>query len=151
MTDFLSEFPLPSMSRHSSSSALTRRSSASTVISASRYESNAPAYRDFGISGVPDDAVGEYLKEARQKQSKFIHSCALKPECPVHSYYVNSHHLSVHLIVFWLLSLLHVHVLCYMSLYGYTHLKFGARNGYKPICLVMRKPGIHASTQLAQV
>lgn len=51
------EFPLPSMSRHSSSSALTRRSSASTVISASRYESNAPAYRDFGISGVPDDAV----------------------------------------------------------------------------------------------
>ena len=89
------------MSRHSSSSALTRRSSASTVISASRYETNAPAYRDFGISGVPDDAVGEYLKEARQKQSKFIHSCALKPECPVHSYYVNSHYLSVCQYTFW--------------------------------------------------
>lgn len=80
MTDFLSEFPLPSMSRHSSSSALTRRSSASTVISASRYETNAPSYRDFGIREVPDDdevvAVGEYLNEARQKYSKLIfHVC----------------------------------------------------------------------------
>ena len=65
MTHFLLEFPLPSMSRHSSSSALTRRSSASTVISASRYETNARAYQDFGVREVADDddvvAVGEYL------------------------------------------------------------------------------------------
>ena len=70
MSNFLSEFPLPSMSRHSSSSALTRRSSASTVISASRYEINTPPHRDFGIREVPDDvevvAVGEYLKEISQ-------------------------------------------------------------------------------------
>lgn len=58
-------FPLPPISRHSSSAALIRRSSASTVISASRYETDAAAYRDFGIREMPDDddavAMGEFL------------------------------------------------------------------------------------------
>ena len=62
-----SEFPVPSVSRHSSSATHTRRSSASTVISASRYEPDAPTYRDFVIREIPDDdegavpVMGEFL------------------------------------------------------------------------------------------
>lgn len=46
------------MSRHSSSAALTRRSSTSTVISTSRYEPDTASYRDVGVREVPDDNEG---------------------------------------------------------------------------------------------
>ena len=143
MSNFLSEFPLPSMLRHSSSSALTRRSSASTVISASRYETNAPPHRDFGIREVPDDvevvAVGEYLKETTQNVNYLFmyfkpgvsDALLLSPTDPC--------------ILFWLHGLFIKPAIYTTSLcIAYTYLKFGARSGYEPLCLVMRQSGICA-------
>lgn len=57
------EFPAPPVSRHSSSAALTRRSSTSTVISISRYEPDTASYRDVGVREVPDDNEGAVVMD----------------------------------------------------------------------------------------
>ena len=53
------------MSRHSSSVTLTRRSSASTVISASQYElTDTSTYQNSGVKEVSDDSANPMGKSS---------------------------------------------------------------------------------------